>query len=95
MFEINLEYQQDKEPVYKNDKVGEYLGSGEGLVHGRVNGTVQWSLFEAQCPVFYASNLFGIITTDDGAEIGFDSIGFFRRPNKGSHIWNKSSGFFF
>jgi hypothetical protein len=36
--------------------------------------------------------LFGIITTDDGGEIEFDSMGFFRRPDEGEHIWQNSSG---
>ncbi len=92
LFEMNLEYRQDKAPVSKDSKVGEYIGSGEGVVRGRINGTVHWSLFEAQSAVFCASNLFGIITTDDGAEIKFDTMGFFRRPDEGSHIWQNSSG---
>ena len=92
LFEISLEYKQEKEPVAEDGKVGEYLGSGEGLAHGRINGTVHWSLFEAQSAVFCASNLFGIISTDDGAEIKFDTMGFFRRPDEGSHIWHNSAG---
>jgi hypothetical protein len=92
LFELNLNYKKDVEPVSKEGKVGEYLGSGDGFVRGRINGTVHWSLYEAQSPVFCASNLFGIITTDDGGEIEFDSMGFFRRPDQGSHIWHNSSG---
>ena len=90
-----LEYKQDKEPVSKEGKVGEYLGCGEGIVRGRINGTVHWSLFEAQSIVFCASNLFGIITTDDGAKIKFDTMCFIRRPDEGSHIWHNSSGISF
>ena len=92
LFEIKLEYKEGKEPVSKDGKVGEYLGSGEGFVRGRINGTVHWSLFEAQSPVFCASNLFGIITTEDGGKIKFDTMGFFYRPDEGSHIWQNSSG---
>ncbi len=94
LFEIRLEYKEGKEHVSDEGKVGEYLGSGEGTVQGRINGTVHWSLFEAQNPVFCASNLFGVIFTDDGAEIKFDTMGFFRRPAKGSHIWQNTSGIF-
>ena len=43
-----LEYKEGKDPVSNEGKVGEYLGSGEGVVRGRINGTVHWSLFEAQ-----------------------------------------------
>jgi hypothetical protein len=92
LFEMKLEYKQNKEPVSKDGKVGEYLGSGEGFVHGRINGTVHWSLFEDQSGALCASNLFGIITTEDEAEIKFDTMGFFRRPDPGSHIWQNSSG---
>jgi hypothetical protein len=95
LFEIKLEYKEGKEPVSKDGKVGEYLGSGDGFVNGRINGTVHWSLFEAQSPVFCASNLFGIINTEDGEEIKFDTMGFFRRPDEGSHIWHNSSGISF
>ena len=80
LFEMKLQYKQDKQPVSKDGKVGEYLGSGEGYAHGRINGNVHWSLFEAQSEVFYASNLFGTITTDDGAKIIFDTMGFFPPP---------------
>jgi hypothetical protein len=92
LFEIKLEYKEDQEPVSKDGKVGEYLGSGEGFIRGRINGSVHWFLFEDQSAVLCASNLFGIIATDDGAEIKFDSMGFFRRPDEGSHIWENSSG---
>lgn len=40
----------------------------------------------AQSDVFCASNLFGVITTEDGARINFDSMGFFQRHDKGSHV---------
>ena len=43
LFEMNLEYKQDKDPVSKDGKVGEYLGNGEGVVRGRINGIVHWS----------------------------------------------------
>jgi hypothetical protein len=86
LFEMNLEYKQDKEPVSIDGKVGEYLGSVDGVVRGRIIGTVHWSLFEAQSAVYCSSKLFGIITTDDNAEIKFDTMGFFHRPDEGSHI---------
>jgi hypothetical protein len=92
LFDIYLEYKDGKPPVSMDGKLGEYIGSGEGVVRGRINGTVHWSLFEAQSAVFCASNLFGFITTDDGAEIKFDTMGFFRRPDEGSFIWGNSSG---
>lgn len=43
LFEMTLKYKQDKEPVPKDGKIGEYLGSSEGVVRGRINGAVHWS----------------------------------------------------
>lgn len=58
----------------------------------RLNGTVHWTLFEAQRETACVSNLFGIITTEDGAEIRFDTMGFFRRPYKDKpHLWVTSA----
>lgn len=84
LFEIKLEYKEGKPPVSSAEgKVGEYLGSGEGTVNGPdVNGTVHWTLFEAQGKTVCESNLFGIIETDDGVQIEFDTMGFFMRPEQ-------------
>ena len=83
LFEVFLKYKEGKPAVSMNGKVGEYVGSGEGTVTGaRINGTVHWTLFESVRENACESNLFGIITTDDGAEIQFDTMGFFLRPYK-------------
>lgn len=83
LFQVELEYREDKPPVSSDGKVGEYIGSGDGLVHGaRLNGRVHWTLFEEQGKAICESNLFGIIETDDGATVKFDTLGFFRRPGK-------------
>jgi hypothetical protein len=84
LFEIRLEYREGKPPVSPSEgKVGEYLGSGEGTVNGtNVSGTVHWTLFEAQRETLCESNLFGVIETDDGAQISFDTMGFFMRPEQ-------------
>ncbi len=83
LFEVRLMYQEGKPAVSMDGKVGEYVGSGEGTVTGsRINGIVHWTLFESQQETACESNLFGIITTEDGAEIRFDTMGFFLRPYK-------------
>ena len=93
LFEIRLKYNPDTPPVSMNGKVGEYIGSGEGTIKGlKINGKAHWTLFEAQNETVCQSNLFGVMTTDDDAEIKFDTMGFFRRPDEGSHIWGNSSG---
>jgi hypothetical protein len=75
-------------------KVGEYIGSGEGTVVGsEVNGTVHWTLFEGQNERVCQSNLFGVISTADGAEIKFDSMGLFMIPDREKpHLWKTSAG---
>lgn len=94
LFDIVLLYQEGKMPVSIEGKIGEYIGSGEGIVSGpKLNGKVHWTLFEAQTPTICQSNLFGLITTDDGATIEFDSMGVFMVPDKKSpHRWHTSAG---
>ena len=84
LFEVELHYLEGKPPVTETGKVGDYLGSGEGRVSGpEVNGAVHWSLFEAQGQMVCESNLVGVVTTEGGAEIRFDTMGFFMRPDPG------------
>jgi hypothetical protein len=83
LFDMELEYHQGKEKVYpEGGKLGDYLGSGEGAVFGPViNGVVHWDLFEEQDEFICGSNLRGIIKTDDGFQITFESVGYFMRPD--------------
>ena len=48
----------------------------------RIHGTVRWDLFEEQEEALCRSNLTGVIETNDGAQIQFDSRGFFIKPDK-------------
>lgn len=75
-------------------EVGEYIGSGEGtVVSPEVNGTAHWTLFEGQSIRVCQSNLFSVISTADGAEIKFDSMGVFIGPDREKpHLWKTSSG---
>lgn len=84
LFEAKLQYRQGMAPVISSEgHVGEYLGSGDGTVEGpRIRGTVRWDLFEEEGNRLCGSNLRGVIETDDGAQIPFDAIGFFLRPDK-------------
>jgi hypothetical protein len=83
MFEMHLKYKSDTLPVHESGKVGKYIGSGEGDVRGeRLRGRVHWTLFEDVSETLCQSNLFGVITTDDRAEIRFDSLGFFYVPDQ-------------
>jgi hypothetical protein len=75
-------------------KIGELIGSGNGTVKGlRIQGTVRWDLFEEQGETFCASNLRGAIETNNGAEIQFDTLGFFMKPDKSKpNEWITSAG---
>lgn len=97
LFELHLEYKEGKPPVHKNGKVGEYIGSGEGRAEGeRLQGEIHWTLYEDVSEALCQSNLFGVITTEDGAKIRFDSLGYFFVPDKQlSHKWQTSAAVYF
>ena len=83
-FTIELLYKKGKPQVLAEPgRVGDYLGSGEGRFRGeRDNGQVHWDLFEKVEEIVCESNLRGLIETEDGATIQFDTLGFFRRPTQ-------------
>jgi hypothetical protein len=61
-------------------KFGTYLGQGDGTVSGElIAGAVTWDLFEDQGDAACDANLIGQIRTEDGAEVGFEILGFFKR----------------
>lgn len=76
--EVRLRYRQGMAPVRQpHARPGEYLGSGDGTVDGPgLHGAVRWDLNEfvgqEACQMFFA----GIVETDDGAAISFDTLGF-------------------
>lgn len=94
VFDLYLKYDKQAEPVTTQGKVGNYIGSGYGKANGsKLNGDVHWTLFESQGKFACQSNLVGIIKTQDGAEINFDSIGVFRVPDRGKpHLWETAAG---
>jgi len=84
LFELELQFQWEMPPVTSREAgEGEYIGSGEGTARGpKIHGTVRWDLFELQEETVCRSNLTGVIETDDGAQIRFDSRGFFIKPDE-------------
>ena len=85
LFEIELQYvQQFSDAAAVAGRVGEYIGSGKGSVMGpRIQGEVsRWDLYEDVSEVVCRSNLSGVIETNDGAIINFDTMGFFKVPDK-------------
>ena len=93
-FTIELTYKKGKARILTDPgRVGEYLGSGEGMIKGDLlNGRVHWDLFEKVEEIICESNLRGLIETEDGATIQFDTLGFFRRPTRPEdNIWVNAS----
>jgi hypothetical protein len=72
-------------PVCELDDRGHLVGSGTGRVEGpRIIGTVRWSNFEQVFVDHCRLSVAGIIETDDGVAIQFDSQGFALAPAGGS-----------
>ncbi len=84
LFEVELQNRPGMPVVTSPEsKVGKLVASGDGKVKGpRAQGTVRWDLFEDQGETVCRSNLRGVIETTDGAQIQFDTMGFFMRPEK-------------
>jgi hypothetical protein len=84
LFEVELQFQQEMSIVTSSEgRAGEYIGSGDGTVKGpKINGVIRWDLFEEREETLCRSNLAGVIDTNDGAQIHFDSRGFFIKPDQ-------------
>jgi hypothetical protein len=96
LFEIELQYTgQFPDAASAKDRVGEYIGSGQGSVNGPgIQGQIsRWDLYEEVSEVVCRSNLSGVIETNDGAQIKFDTMGFFMVPDKSQpNRWINTSG---
>ncbi|MCH7479090.1 MAG: hypothetical protein IIA14_13450 [SAR324 cluster bacterium] len=69
-----------------------YIGSGEGTIEGdSISGKIDWTLFEDQSKAPCDANLIGTITTDDGATIEFEALGFFKQDGD-SKMYTLTSG---
>lgn len=93
LFGVELQYQPRMQPVIlTKGRVGQYLGSGDGIIYGsKIQGTVRWDLFEKQGDTLCEVNMTGIIKTQDGASLQFNSLGFFLRPPNGITLWRLSA----
>lgn len=93
LFGVELQYQAGMQPVtLSKGRVGQYLGSGDGILNGsKIQGTIRWDLFEKQGDTLCEVNMVGIIETQDGASLQFDSIGFFLRPPNSTDLWKLSA----
>jgi hypothetical protein len=84
LFDIKLQHKPGftTAPVSQEGRVGELLGSGDGVVKGpTIAGSVHWSIFDIVGEVC-ETNVTGVITADNGARIQFDTRGFGTVPDK-------------
>ena len=100
LFEMTLQPQRwpgdgkSPEPSPKaspGSRVGEYIASGEGTLEGpRLKGTISWDLFENRDRKnVERTDMFGVIKTNDGAEIGFESFGLFQLSETDKEKWEQ------
>ena len=79
LFQATLHYRPSALSVQspeRSNRSGDLLGSGDGTVWGAtLQGWVHWSIFEVQGPIC-ETNIVGVITTDDGAEVAFETRGY-------------------
>jgi hypothetical protein len=99
LFDIELKYTgrfSDAESAA--GRVGGYIGSGTGFVKGSdiLGRVLRWDLYEDVGEHLCRSNLSGTIETDDVARIRFDTMGFFRIPDKSQpRLWATSAAVYF
>ncbi|MCI0432244.1 MAG: hypothetical protein L0271_01150 [Gemmatimonadetes bacterium] len=96
LLDVELEYRKEAPRVTPGQpRLGSYIGSGVGRAEGDdIRGEVRWDLFETRNASTCDANLRGVIETEDGGRLGFDVLGFFRRPMTGS-IWTLSGAVLF
>ncbi len=92
LFQAELHYQPNAPPVefrMGSSISGDLLGSGDGIVRGAtLQGRVQWSIFEVQGPIC-ETTIVGVITTDDGAQVEFETRGYGVVPDPNQpHLWD-------
>jgi hypothetical protein len=91
-FKAELLYQPSATSVQlreRSSRSGDLLGSGDGTVWGApFQGRVHWSLFEVQGPIC-ETNIVGVITTEDGATLEFETRGYGVVPDPTQpHLWD-------
>lgn len=78
LFDADLQARSDLPQVVPSEgREGKLIDSGDGSVRGpRIRGKIRWSNFEKVGEHLCEMNLAGIIETEDGARINFESKGF-------------------
>jgi hypothetical protein len=87
LFDAELDYQPEMAPL-ASEGDGALTGSGDGTVHGpKLNGRLEWTLFEQPGSTVCAMAPVARITTSDGAQIRFEGRGYGTRPSQSDPAW--------
>jgi hypothetical protein len=87
LFDAELDSQPGMAPLTSQGD-GALVGSGDGAVHGpKLNGKLEWTLFEQPGSTMCAMAPVARITTDDGAQIRFDGRGYGTRSSQSDPRW--------
>ena len=87
LFDAELDYQPGMAPLTSAGD-GALVGSGDGAVHGpKLNGKLEWTLFEQPGSTVCVMAPVARIITDDGAQIRFDGRGYGTRPSPSDPSW--------
>ena len=75
---------------------GVLIGSGDGAVHGpRLNGKLEWTLFEQPGSTVCQMAPVARIITGDGAQIRFEARGYGTRPSLSDPAWRVAATLYF
>ena len=95
LFDAELDYQPGMVPL-TSEGDGALIGSGDGVVHGpKLNGTLEWTLFERPGSTVCAMAPVARITTGDGAQIRFEGRGYATRHHPSDPAWRVAATLYF
>lgn len=88
-FRLELRYSDDQKPVPRDFEDGILIGSGHGFIEGpRVRGTLRWSNYETAIrDGLCRLQVPAIVSTQDGAEIHLEALGYALRTDATGPTW--------
>jgi hypothetical protein len=95
LFDAELDYQPGMPPLISEGD-GTLIGSGDGAVRGpKLDGTLEWTLFEHGGGTMCQMAPVARITTGDGARIRFEGRGYATRPSHSDPVWRVAATLYF
>jgi hypothetical protein len=81
LFDAEMMYRGQEAITSSEGKVGQYVGSGDGSIAGKINGKIRWDLYEDIDNGACLTNFAGIIETHEGDLIWYDARGHGKIPD--------------